>query len=223
MINNARHKFKTNLLKASYSPDFEIAKTEWAKIDEERDLDECDSQLCICQRKVRNIIYMYNKTTNKSIFVGTKCYNKFELQSKTIKDEVYRNILLDAIRKGEYEVIDDIVIYSEYVMNRHIEYYINIIDINKNKLSELISIRKQLINAVEVPYLQQELTHVENFIKSLYTNEIKNEKSIKRLRFLRVVLKEDNYLDDVVQFYLNVLMILRNGYLKRTVARLMRQ
>ena len=143
---------------------------------------------------------MFNKTTNKSIVVGAKCYNKFELQSKTIKDEVYRNILLDAIRKGEYEVIDDIVIYSEYVMNRHIEYYRNIIDINKNKLSELLSIRKQLINAVEVPYLHQELTRVETFIKSLYTNEIKNEKSIKRLRFLRVVLKEDNYLDDVVPF-----------------------
>jgi hypothetical protein len=143
MVNNARHKFKTNLLKASYSPDFEIAKTEWAKIDEERDLDECDSQLCICQRKVRNIIYMYNKTTNKSIFVGTKCYNKFEFKSHKIKDEVYRNILLDAIRKGEYEVIDDIVIYSEYVMNRHIEYYRNIIDKNKNKLWELLSIRKK--------------------------------------------------------------------------------
>jgi len=200
MINNARHKFKTNLLKASYSPDFEIAKTEWAKIDEERDLDECDSQLCICQRKVRNIIYMYNKTTNKSIFVGTKCYNKFELQSQTIKDEVYRNILLDAIKKGEYEVIDDIVIYSEYVMNRHIEYYRNIIDINKNKLSELLSIRKQLIAAVEVPYLHQELTRVETFIKSLYANEIKNEKSIKRLRFLRVVLKEETYLDNVLPF-----------------------
>ena len=88
------------------------------------------------------MIYMYNKTTTKSIFVGTKCYNKFELQSQTIKDEVYRNILLDAIRKGEYEVIDDIVIYSEYVMNRHIEYYRNIIDKNKNKLWELLSIRK---------------------------------------------------------------------------------
>jgi hypothetical protein len=76
---------------------------------------------------------------------------------KTIKDEVYRNILLDAIRKGEYEVIDDIVIYSEYVMNRHIEYYKNIIYINKNKLSELLSIRERLVLNNEIQYLGQEL------------------------------------------------------------------
>ena len=45
MVNNARHKFHADLSTASYSPDFVIAKSEWAKIDEERNLDECDSQL----------------------------------------------------------------------------------------------------------------------------------------------------------------------------------
>ena len=60
--------------------------------------------------------------------------------------------------------------------------------------------QEKIITAVEVPYLQSELTRLETLIKSLYTDEIKNETSIKRLRNLRLLLNKDDYLDDVVSF-----------------------
>ena len=51
------YKFDIHLLKLSQSEDLEIAKTEWFVV--HREEREKKTGLCICQQKLKNIIYMY--------------------------------------------------------------------------------------------------------------------------------------------------------------------
>jgi hypothetical protein len=115
--------FERNLLKASSSDTMEDAVKEWAEIVTKEY--EC-KQTCICNRKIKCVIFMYNSLTYKTIMVGTGCFRKFGLNTgcKSIQP-VLRNILKDFFEKGEYSKVGDINLYSEYVERKLREHYMS--------------------------------------------------------------------------------------------------
>jgi hypothetical protein len=91
-MTTAKYNFNKNLIKASYKKDLCDAKNEWCIIGNESR--EYQNGLCICQRKVKHIIYMYNLKTNLTIMVGSKCAKKFELTNNSLlNNNILRKIL----------------------------------------------------------------------------------------------------------------------------------
>ena len=122
--------FNSNLLKASESKNIDEAKTEWFIVrKEERDI---NSGRCICNRKIKNITFLYNIRTKLNIMVGSSCFNKFKMDSVKLGNKVLRCILSNNLEKGEYEIIDNIIIYSDDVKDQLIIYF-------KHKINDKIA------------------------------------------------------------------------------------
>jgi len=137
------YRFEENLLKLSYNKNFDVATTEWKKIQEEK-RDEQD-RLCICQRKVKNVIYMFNVITKHTIAVGTTCYDgKLKPSDDKIKNKLLNSILKKSIEKGEYVMINDIVAYSNSIENQLILLFEK--KRNRTELEDLINDVHDLIH-----------------------------------------------------------------------------
>ena len=183
--NTAKYKFNTNLLKASQSINLEDAKKEWKIIYEEKR--EENDGLCICQRKVKNIIYMYNIKTQNTIIVGTVCCKKFEMNKDKLSNTILYNLLKTNLIKGEYTNINNIVTYCNSVNEQLIQHiqeeFETIINnynqskegLNKN-LTELLNIIIDLIQQYNLEYLQDIYIIIKN---KLNENENKNWEEIK--------------------------------------------
>jgi hypothetical protein len=85
---NATYNFNTNLLKASEGKDIESVIKQWEIIYEEKR--EHQDGLCICQKKVKNIIYMYNINTTNTIIVGSSCRKKFNMENNKISNKILK-------------------------------------------------------------------------------------------------------------------------------------
>ena len=112
---------------------------------------------------------MYNPKTKLTIIIGTKCTKKFELNdTKPLPNNILKDILSKNLIKGEYEIIDNIIKYSNDIKQQIIKYY-------ENKITYNISI--EIINEliIEIKYLID--TFLLNFLIDLY--EILNTKIIK--------------------------------------------
>jgi hypothetical protein len=136
---DAKYKFDINLLKASFSQIIENAKKEWNIIYEEKR--ENNDGLCICQRKVKNIIYMYNIITKNTIIVGSTCCKKFNMSNNILNNKILTNILKNSLTKGEYTNIDNIITYCQSVEEQLLNYFQTnfekiIENIEKNTLEE---------------------------------------------------------------------------------------
>ena len=105
-----KHKLTINLLKLSVSDDFETALTEWELIFKEAKKDK--QTLCICQRVIKNVYFLYNKQTNKSISVGSTCKNKFIKVERELEHPILKKIFTKAITRGQYEIIDNVIEYT---------------------------------------------------------------------------------------------------------------
>uniref|UniRef100_A0A6C0EFJ4 Uncharacterized protein n=1 Tax=viral metagenome TaxID=1070528 RepID=A0A6C0EFJ4_9ZZZZ len=92
---DAVYKFNENILKLSLNANIDNAKLEWEKI-----LEDKNDGLCICQHKIKNIIYMYNILTKKTIMVGSRCYKKFNFNNTTIKSKILKDILKKNLLAG---------------------------------------------------------------------------------------------------------------------------
>lgn len=162
----AKYNFDKNLIKASYKKDLYGAKREWEKICKETR--ENQDGLCICQRKVKNIIYMYNPKTKLTIIVGSTCAKKFELNdAPQLPNNILKKILSKSLEKGNYEIIDNIIKYSNNIEDEIIKYYNdkiiyfeNIYFEKKNNYSSqnLIKINneiKDLIDTYSLKYLDK--------------------------------------------------------------------
>jgi hypothetical protein len=95
-----KHKFNENLLKLSQSSDIKIAKTEWYEIYKETKENGMEYGLCICQHKIKHIIYMFNKYTKKTISVGTGCCKKFKLQQNKLNNRILEDVFKNIFIKG---------------------------------------------------------------------------------------------------------------------------
>jgi hypothetical protein len=163
----AKYNFDKNLIKASYKKDLYGAKREWQIIG--KDIREEQNGLCICQRKVKYIIYMYNPKTKLTIMVGSKCAKKFELNNFSLSNNILRELLKNNLLKGDYEIIDNIIRYSYSIEEQFIKYFENKIDKcnnNQNKLLEIKNEIKELINIYSLMYLN-------NIYETLNTKIIK--------------------------------------------------
>ncbi len=110
---DAKYNFNKNLIKASYCKEIENAKKEW-KIIYEENRDNPDGQ-CICQRKVKNVIYMYNIKSKNTIIVGSVCCKKFNMENDKLNNSILSTLFSDNLTKGEYINIDNIVVYCKSI------------------------------------------------------------------------------------------------------------
>jgi len=160
MLNkNAKYNFDANLISASYNKELTHSKKEWVFIYEEK-RDKQDG-VCICQRKVKNIIYMYNIKTKKTIIVGSACHKKFNMESSKV-DKFLLNILKPHLEKGEYLLIDNIITYSKSIQEQ-------LIKTIQNKFDDIINNYKQ-INCLDNGYILTENNYVPKNLKELSQN-----------------------------------------------------
>ena len=159
LLSKKYYKFENNLLKLSINTSIDGALIEWNEIYKE--MRDENTGLCICQRKIKNIYFMYNKLTKKTISVGSNCYTKFGFKKNgVIKNPIFYNVIKNILQKGEYEIIEDIVSYVNKIEDSLIKYikneYDNIINkhpIKLDKLEELIKNIENLINEYDIQYL----------------------------------------------------------------------
>lgn len=214
LINNndvnktAKYKFEQNLIILSNSTTFEEALQEWEQIDGIKvclnpdDNVEHDKkyELCICQRRVGNIYFFRNKITLTTMCVGTGCVNKLKKYYEQnnipqLNSKILRNIYTTHLKRGEYEIIDNIVHYSNNIRNLIIDYlnnkikkYTKISDIN-----ELITLLDDLTNIKEydlcdeIKIIEHKINDMQELIAAANNRQIKtyseNELSINLNKF----------------------------------------
>lgn len=175
MTKKAKYNFEANLLKLSDSDDFVKVIKEWIFIYKKK----CEHQdkTCVCNHKVKNCIFLYNKITKKTIIVGTECYKKFgsEKKKKSTRVTIYQQMLIDMLNKGEYESLEDgLLEYSkncEEEVKQHYEERMESDDLEE--LEDLLNEVNYLINEFNLNYLV--------FIRkeiSVKINDIKTEQKI---------------------------------------------
>lgn len=175
MTKKTKYNFEANLLKLSDSDDFVKAIKERNFIYKEKY--EHQDKTCVCNHKVKNCIFLYNKITGKTIIVGTGCYKKFGFEKKknSIRKTIYQQILIEMLTKGEYDSLEDgLLEYSkncEEEVKQHYEERMETDDLEK--LEDLFDEVNYLINEFNLNYLVSIRKQI-----SVKINDIKTEQKI---------------------------------------------
>ena len=190
--NIKKYKFNENLLKASSNKtDVEQAKEEWRLIIKKTE--PTNDNLCICQRKVKHINYLYNIKTQHTIICGSKCCKTFNFGTKQLNNTKLSYILMSNLERGEYENIDNILVYSNTIKEQLIKIYllnykqkIN----NMFKLEELLDEIKEIIAEYNIDYLQDIQNTISKTIQQLNKEEKhKTYQSVKQIEELNLKLQ----------------------------------
>ena len=183
-------KFTKNLLWASHTKTLEGAIKEWAMI-YETTLPEVTG-LCICQHRLKNVIYMYNRITKLTIIVGSTCLKKFAMASVPITNKYISSLFEKSIhqkkelrKKGEYNTIDDIVKYSKEIEETLIKQCSDIYTKYQNNLYELRELQgaiQELHDLYGIIYLNDLLKLVDTAIETINrrNNEIAEDNKRKQ-------------------------------------------
>ena len=142
-MTTARFNFDENILKLSSTNDINKIGDEWVIIDKQTL--PTQSGQCICQRKIKHIVYLYNAITKQCTLVGSKCLTKFGKRITRTGNPVLVDMFKQYNKDSSYELIDDIFAYSENIKQR-LEEYIEKQYKNKINLDELLSNIKELID-----------------------------------------------------------------------------
>lgn len=147
-------KFKENILNVSDNKtSIEQAVLEWILIRNYKDSRQ--ETTCICQRKIKNIYYLYNKKNGKTIAVGETCYTKFKEQEKKLPTRI-TNIIKNA--KSKYEDITDIDIYCKKILEDIYHIYVAALN-DTNKICDIIKLIREI----------NEIDDLDNFCKEAST------------------------------------------------------
>jgi len=173
----AGYYFNTNLLKASSSSNsLQETKNEWVNVYQE--MRPKKDGLCICQRNgLKYVNYFYNSKTNSTIYVGSACCKKFDFNPDKIKNKTLEEILKNNIMKGEYQVIDNIIVYTNSVETQligHFEKYTLLKNISR--LKQVTEEIENLINDYKLDYLHIIYNTLTNLIKVIEKEEEEEEK-----------------------------------------------
>lgn len=151
-----KYEFEKNLLELSHSKELETATFEWVLVEKTK---EKESRNCICQHKIFNINFFYNRETDHLIMVGNCCSKKLKLNTNApIREDKFKDAFNKWRNKGEYGVIDDTTEYSEFVKHELIQYFLD--KTKSNSITYLRHLLDQLI------YLQ--LIYGLRFLKSIH-------------------------------------------------------
>lgn len=176
----AEYNFNENLKKVSSSNSLQEAKKEWVEVFNETRMNK--DGLCICQQKnIKFLKYFYNIKTKLTIIVGSKCCKNFASGVYKIKNKILENILKNNILKGEYQVIDNIVEYTNSVEEQLIEYFEKYTlskDMDISTLKKVIEEIKILIDDYTLYYLNDIYSTLNNLIK-LIEKEKEEEENLK--------------------------------------------
>jgi hypothetical protein len=118
----ASYKFNKNLLGLSNSKVLDQAKKEWDLLDRSK---YEESKKCICQHKIKYCNFYLNNINGNMIIVGPACSKKFGLIQKETSRKSFPKSLIEIIKKGEYENIEDLFKYSAEVREIYIQYFKN--------------------------------------------------------------------------------------------------
>ena len=148
--NNNKYNFKHNLIALSESKDIDTALNEWNMINKQPETRT--HSVCICQKVIKHVHYLYNVKTHKFAFVGTACVKKFNHEFKTVKSKTFRKVIMNLFGDGIYERIDDLDLYSEEVKAKVISYFETGLNhkTNQEKITEI----ECLINDFGCVYLE---------------------------------------------------------------------
>jgi hypothetical protein len=204
MTKKAKFNFEANLLNLSDSNDFVKAIKEWNFIYKEKY--EHQDKTCVCNHKVKNCIFLYNKITKKTIIVGTECYKKFGFEKKknSTRKTIYHQMLIEMLTKGEYESLEDGLLeysknceeevkqhYKERMETDDLEDLKDLFDevnylIKEFNLNYLVSIRKEI--SVKINDIKTEQKIAEELEKK--RKEELEKKRIEEERILREELEK---------------------------------
>jgi hypothetical protein len=148
--------------------------------------------LCICQRNCLKFVkYFYNVKTKLTINVGSNCCKKFDFGVDKIKNKTLEEIFKKNIMKGEYEVIDNIIVYANTVENQLIRHFEEYID-SKNiyQLKKITEDIEKLIDDYKLDYLNNIYNNLINSIKLIEKEKEEEEK----LKIYCVEIHKRNYL-----------------------------
>lgn len=179
----------TNLLKLSYIKEYETAKREWYKIGK-----ECLSNfnnLCVCQRKCKNIVYLYNHITKKIFVICSICHKSLKISKNNEMNEMLKNSLQKLLLEKKYKTIG-CVIEPEYDIDKLIETYAcdkykKCMD-NKESIQKISDDINELMNDYYFECLQNLHEIIDKQIKHLEIEELDKQK--KRLEKLAQEEKE---------------------------------
>ena len=158
------YKFKSNLLDASYSSNYDIALQEWkeVKIEKREEID----RVCICTRKIKNVHHMFNSENGNMIQIGFTCFEKFSMKKIKISNNTVQNVCLNFLSNSEYISDFDIEEQLKIYMKQFIESLSNLTD---KKLFELLNDLEEIKSKYEI-----------NSIILKLNQEIQRRKEIER-------------------------------------------
>jgi hypothetical protein len=189
-MSKAEYNFNKNLLKASSCNSLQEAKTEWVEVYEEVRINK--DGLCICQRnKLKFIKYFYNVKTKNTIIVGSKCCKTFDFNANKIKNKILKEIIQNNILKGEYQIIDNIIEYTNSVEKQLIEYF------EKYTLSKNISELKKDTEDIKIlidEYKLNYLLDIYNILTDLINLREKEKEEEEKLKVYCIEIRRRNYI-----------------------------
>jgi len=186
-MSKAEYNFSRNLLKASSSNSLQEAKKEWLEVYNETRMTK-DGQ-CICQRGgIKFIKYFYNVKTKLTICVGSTCCKKFDFGVDKIKNKILGDIFKNDILKGEYQVIDNIIEYTNSVKEQLINYF------KTYTLSKTISTLKKAAEEIKTLINDYKLDYL-NSIFNVLSNQIKLIEEEEKLKVYSIEIYRKSYIE----------------------------
>ena len=187
----ASYKFNNNLLGLSNCKEsIDQAKKEW-------DLLDCskyeESKKCICQHKIKHCNFYLNNINGNMIIVGSACSKKFGLIQKETSRKSFPKSLIEIIKKGEYENIEDLFKYSAEVREIYIQYFKNkiISDVQTlwGSLQGFSVGQRKSLEAKTLLILKEEIEEIEKKYKINWLLDLKID-LIEQIKELKKQVKE---------------------------------